>query len=262
MSRAILDLREPASAQKLAVPQPAALLDAARATWRARMVNEHGSAHVFDALADQLAEAGVGVAEVLACRGFASEERRHGVLCGAVVESLGGEAYAEIEAPLPVPRHEDVDRLEAVLRNLLSVSCIAETVAVALIGAERLEMPDGPLREVLTGIWADEIGHARFGWQLVHAEVPSLPAAARERLGDYLVVAFAHAEEHELEHLPLQPAPAGGEALGLCSGYEARALFYETITSVVVPGLEAVGLPAKRAWAERHSFRASMRRSA
>jgi hypothetical protein len=65
------------------------------------MVNEHGSAQVFDALALQLREAGFDEADVTACRRFAVEERQHGVLCGAVVESLGGDARAEIDPPLP-----------------------------------------------------------------------------------------------------------------------------------------------------------------
>ena len=42
---------------------------------------------------------------------------------------------------------------------------------------------------------------------------------------------------------------------GLCSGSDARDLFFDTVTSVIVPGLEAHGIPAARAWAaasERH----------
>jgi hypothetical protein len=173
------------------------------------------------------------------------------VLCGAVVESLGGEARAEIVAPVPMPRHEGVSRLEAALRNILSVSCLSETIAVALIAAERAEMPRGRLRQVLTRIWSDEVGHARFGWRIVNARVPGLSGEARERLGAYLGVAFAHVEEHELHHIPLLKQPTDGELLGLCDGQDARSLFYETVESVIIPGLESVGLPAARAWASR-----------
>jgi hypothetical protein len=133
---------------------------------------------------------------------------------------------------------------------------MSETVAVALIGAEWHVMPDGPLRELLTRIWADEVGHARFGWGVVKKHVPTLPLDVRERLGSYLEVAFAHVEAHELSHLPLHRArvPEGGEAFGLCSGYEARELFYDTLEQVVVPELTKVGLAARRAWMSRRQL--------
>src|SRR5262245_4131109 len=107
------------------------------------MVNEHGSARVFEQLAAQMERAGLPADIVKTCAAFAEEERTHGVLCGAVVEALGGEALAPALPALDLPEHEDVDRREAVLRNVLSIACLSESVAVALIGAERLRMPEG-----------------------------------------------------------------------------------------------------------------------
>jgi len=134
---------------------------------------------------------------------------------------------------------------------LSSVSCLSETVAVALIGAERFEMPEGALRDLLTRIWADEVGHARFGWRLLARAAP-FDADARARLGAYLAVAFAALESHELAHLPdASRPPPEGAALGLCNGADARILFYETVTEVIVPSLERAGLPAARAWEAR-----------
>lgn len=246
-----LDLRAAARAHRPNLPHAPHLRGAAIATWRGRMINEHGSAQVFEALAGQIAAAGLGSLAVAECRGFADEERQHGVLCGAVVEALGGEARADVALPEAVPSHDDAPSpLEAVLRNVLSVCCLSETVAVALIGAERMEMPEGELRELLTRIWADEVGHARFGWRLLARVGPSLGRATRERLGDYLEVAFAHLVEHELAHLPIASAPPpDGVVYGLCSGEDARLLFFETVEQVIVAGLEAHGLPARRAWA-------------
>jgi hypothetical protein len=123
---------------------------------------------------------------------------------------------------------------------------------VALIGAERLEMPEGALRELLTAIYADEVGHARFGWRLVSRLVNDLDPAAIARLSDYLEVALAHLEEHELAHLnPMAKPPAEGACLGLCNGQDARALFYSTVKEVILPGLEALGIPARQAWERR-----------
>ncbi|MCB9745829.1 MAG: ferritin-like domain-containing protein [Alphaproteobacteria bacterium] len=246
-----LDLREPARRSMPRVRVRADLRLPAIGTWRGRMINEHGSARVFEALALQLAAAGASAEDVARCEGFAAEERRHGVLCGAVVEALGGEARAEVSEPEAYPLHPDVGPLEGALRNLLSISCLSETVAVALIGAERLEMPEGELKELLTRIYAEECGHSNFGWRLMRSLLPDDPAL-KQRLGAYLRVAFAHLERHELAHLPAEAAwPEEGKAVGLCDGASARALFYATLSEVIVPNLEALGIPATQAWETR-----------
>jgi len=231
-----------------ALPPPGPLARAALGTWRARMINEYTSHHVFDGLARQLGRAG-RLEEAEACAAFSREEQRHGVLCGAVVEALGGEArFAELPGST-FPEHADVPVVEGIARNLISISCLSETVAVALIGAERLSMPEGPLRDLLTTIYADEVGHARFGWRLAAAIVRELDMSARSRLGDYLRVAFAHLEEHELAHLnPGVAPPPEGAALGLCNGQDARELFYATVAEVIVPSLVAMGCPPRGRW--------------
>jgi len=252
--KTVLDLRAAARQHRPTVPELPALRIAALATWRGRMVNEYQSAEVFGALGKQAETIGIAaqVVEQLCC--FEAEERKHGVLCGGVVEALGGEARAEVYVPRQLSQHPGSAPLEGFLRNVLSVSCLSETVAVALIGAERLEMPDGALRDVLSEIWADEVGHARFGWRVAQELLPRLDAAARLRLSLYLRVALRHLELHELAHLPLASTPpAEGVALGLCSGADARVLFYETIKAAILPRLEDLGLAANDAWTARES---------
>ena len=253
----VLDLSEPCTrtARELRFDVDPELAEATAATWLGRMVNEYRSGVVFERTAELLARAGQPEHVVEECRSFAAEERRHGVLCGAVVLRAGGVARAAVEAEEPYPLHADTTPQVAVVRNLIAISCMAETVAVALIGEERERMPDGPLRELLTGIWADEVGHARFGWRTVAAMLPTLDQASREAVSAYLPIAFEHLERHELAHLPLAArARSGGEVYGLCSGEEARELFYATVEQAVVAGLEALGLPARRAWEERHLY--------
>ena len=250
----VLDLRAEARQHRPVVPELPALRVAAVATWHGRMVNEHQSAQVFGALAAQAERCGLSPSVVQQLREFEAEERRHGVLCGGVVEALGGEARAQVATPPRLPQHRDVPALEGFLRNVLSVSCLSETVAVALIGAERLEMPESPLRNVLSEIWADEVGHARFGWRAAQELLPQLDDAARSRLSLYLRVAFRHLELHELAHLPLSSTPPPeGVALGLCSGPDARTLFYATVTEAILPPLEALGLSAHEAWQSRET---------
>ncbi|MGK0362097.1 MAG: hypothetical protein ACI9U2_004417 [Bradymonadia bacterium] len=243
-----LDLRDAARSLAPTLPVEPSDRAAAIATWRGRMVNEYGSARVFTALADQLVEADADAKWIDAARRMADEERRHGVLCGAVVEALGGEARAPALAEESMPIHADVDRFEAVTRNILSICCLSESVAVALIGAERLQMPEGGLRDVLTEIWSDEVGHARFGWRWLATHRDQLPA---QSLGAYLRIAFAHLEAHELAHLPL--GGAGDPAMGVCTGADGRALFYSAVSQVIIPRLESLGLPAADAWSTRHA---------
>jgi hypothetical protein len=256
-----LDLRALARAQRPAGIDPHALDDrvraAAIATWRARMVNEHGSAPVFEGLVaqlDTLVQRGfLEARQIDRARNFATQERRHGIACGAVVEALGGAAEADALPEQEFPQHLDASgELEACLRNLVSICCLSETVAVALIAAERHDMPAGSLRELLTGIWAEECGHANFGWRVLPKLLARADAETMRGLGEYLRLAFAELEAHELAHLPVSARMLpGGEAYGLCDGAQARELFYATVEQVIVPGLEAHGLPARHAWATR-----------
>jgi hypothetical protein len=252
-----LDLRavsqKLAADRALALPQHPHLLEAAIGTWHGRMLNEYGSARVFDGLAEQMRAA--ELPETLASQvlEFGREERSHGAMCGAVVETLGGRAEGIIPSSYEFPWHRDaVTKRAGVLRNVLSICCLSETVAVALIGAERLEMPEGQLKDLLTTIWSDEVGHARFGWKLVGELAPSLTLDERADLNAYLRVAFGHLEEHELAHLPLasQP-PKEGSELGLCSGADARTLFFRTVDEVIIAGLEKLGIEARAAWQAR-----------
>jgi hypothetical protein len=248
----LLNLREQSQKHMPKIEVLEHLRSAAIQTWTGRMVNEHGSARVFEGLVEQLKEVGIPDSDLQRLRSFAEEERNHGVLCGAVVEALGGEAVAPILTVVPFPKHEEVSPLEGAIRNLLSISCLSETIAVSLIGAEREEMPEGELKELLTRIWAEECGHANFGWRLLPFLIEKGDQDLPRRLGEYLVVAFAHLEQHELAHLPLESnPPPEGATLGLCSGRDARALFYATIEGVIIPGLESQGLPAKKAWQRR-----------
>lgn len=244
-----LDLRVAARAAAPTLHQPPVDRAQALATWRGRMVNEYGSAPVFAGLAAQFRAVGAEAWAVEATV-MADEEHRHGVLCGAVVEALGGAARAPAPERDPLPAHPAVDRFEALTRNLLSVCCLSETVACALITAEREEMQPGPLHDLLGEILADEVGHARLGWRWLAAQAERLADPdLRARLGDYLVVAFAHLETHELANL--QPGATVDPVYGVCDASEARSLFYETVRTVIVPRLEAHGLPAGRAWAQR-----------
>ena len=107
---AMIDLRAEARAVAPTLDYDRRLAEAAQLTWRGRMVNEHMSAAVFEGLAEQLDSCGLAPEQVAASRGFAREERHHGVLCGSVVEALGGDAQ-HVQCRRLVDRvHERIER--------------------------------------------------------------------------------------------------------------------------------------------------------
>src|SRR5262249_48666785 len=128
-----------------------------------------------------------------------SQELEHALLCARVVAALGGEPKGLLPDLPEVPAHADASPIEGLLRNVISVSCCSETVAVALVAAEREQAGAAALRAVLTQILADEVKHARFGWRLLDEVAPSLDPATKRRLSAYLVAAFEH---HVLFHAP------------------------------------------------------------
>jgi hypothetical protein len=220
------------------------------ATWKLRMVNEHVSARVFAQLIPQMMRAGIDPSWQESVSIMVSDELRHGRQCAEVVHALGGEAIAELPDGLDdVPTHDDVEPMEGFLRNILSVSCLSETVAVALIRAEKNEISSPEIEAILDTILADEIQHARFGWRVLDEVSGDLSDETKSRLSDYLIGAFHHLAAHELHFLPIDPVPSDeAAAYGVCDGRDARRLFFDTVEQVIVPRLEDHGLHAKAAW--------------
>ena len=252
--RTTLDLTLAVARDPLALDAPFELDPVSRAvveaTWRGRMVNEHASARVFASLVPQMIRAGVEPLLIDEVAAMVQDELRHARRCAAVLAALGAPPVAELPALADVPAHEDAPPMEGVLRNVLSIACLSETVAVSLIEAERRALGEGPLADVLKDILGDEVRHARLGWRMLEAAPPD--AALRTRLSRYLKVAFGHLEAHELAHLsPLPPPSAAAAAAGACDGREARAIFCATVEEVIVPRLESHGLAAREAWAHR-----------
>ena len=244
----------------------ATVREAAVHTWRDRMVNEHRSAAVFAGLVPQLIEASSTIDVQTVALRAATDEIYHATLCGDVVRAFGGEAVATAEPALArMPEHPGRSALERAVRNVTFVGCLSETVAVALIAEER-ELSEEPfVRATLDRILPDEVAHARLGWLYLTQQLPRLEPGAAGRMARYLRVAFAYLERREIDLLPLTPPEipaelrAQREAVGLCEGEAARSLFYRTVTEVIVPRFEALGIDAADAWKHRREAAAAER---
>ena len=223
---------------------------AAIAEWRGRMVNEHISARVFAQLIPQMMRAGIEPLVQAKVADMVAQELRHGRLCAGVVEALGGTAIADQPELPDVPLHEDAAPIEGVLRNVLAISCLEETVAVALLETNRQLSGPPPIRAIVTEILRDEVNHSKLGWQLADQLLPRIDLATRDRLSEYLVPAF---RQLLLRHWIPDTIDLGARmavpAIGVDDAREASRLTLEVIAQVIVPGLEAHGLAARDALA-------------
>ncbi len=248
-----LDLRDEARRAPLDVGDTSDLTRDERAAalrnWSDRMVSEHVSSRVFAGFFDKLLRAGMPSRHLDLARAAMDEERAHAVLCARALTALGGEARAPLPDPLPrVAQHDDADPIEAVLRDAISIGACSETVAVALVGAEREQAATPDLHDVLDRILADEVGHARLGWKLLDELLPAVSERTKRRLSAYLVAVF----EHQLAfHSPFLDMPATtdrGVSVGAPDGPSNFRIFATTMTGITVPGLEERGLLARKAW--------------
>jgi len=248
-----LDLRDEAKRAPLDVGDTSDLTiderSAALVNWRDRMVSEHVSSRVFAGLFDKLVRAGMPSRYLDLARSAMDEERAHAALCARALTALGGEAKAPLPDPLPrVMQHEDADPIEAVLRDAISIGACSETVAVALVGAEREQAATSDLHDLLDRILADEVGHARLGWKLLDDLVPSLSTRTKRRLSAYLVAVFEHQIAFHSPFLDMPATTDRGVSVGAPDGPSNFRTFVSTMTTITIPGLEERGLLARKAW--------------
>lgn len=214
-------------------------------TWRGRMVNEHISSQVFAGLLPQAMRAGMSPAVQESIADMAVDELRHARMCAGVVAAFGEAPIAELPEIRPLPAHADADPTVAFLRNLVSVSCLSETAAVALIEGERRDLDTAPAGQVLRAILGDEVSHARLGWTVLAEVAGGLSTHQRIKLDVYIPVAIRHLIDFELDHLSPAPPPSpAAAAVGVCDGRNARQILFETIERVIVPGLQRHGFLA------------------
>jgi hypothetical protein len=232
-------------------------LTIAREGWRARALHEHQSSCVFSRLLPQLIEAEASVEYKTVVLRAAMDEIRHASLCMQLVSYLGG--TPELEATLatdPLPEHPGRSPRERALRNVIFASCLSETISTSLLAEEREMTTEPRIQRVVEQLSADEILHAKLGWSLLTEWLPSLTEDERAGLERYLPLALGTIEQKMLAAMPVAPPipdalRAELTALGAVDGKDGREILYAVIEDVIVPRFEELGLPGKRAWAEK-----------
>ena len=237
---AVLDLRPEARQTPVALDVALTLDDESRrhavAEWTGRMVEEQAASRLFAGLLPQMMRAGVDAQFQAATADAVVDELRHARLCAAIVQALGGEARAALTGSDDVPRHDGVSPLESLLRNVLDVSCLGETIDVAVLEDRYRRARESTFRRVIAEILDDEINHSRLGWRLLQHLEPRIDARMRERLGAHLIPGFARLFERH-----------GGSGGNAAKSTADRDRLIEVVNEVIVPRLEAFDLPAREA---------------
>jgi hypothetical protein len=214
------DLRAEARRAPCALPEVTPLVAAAAAaSWRARAASFLVLAQRLRELADALAD--VDQARARECTSFASEDRRQAVLCAGVVEALGAEALIDLEAaPLPAGGGGSLEQAASLAAQL----CSQKTLLVAQLGAARLPMMEGALRQRITEMWTIEMRHLALLWPVAADLVARLDAPARERL------------------VLLADEPARVDVVAVDLGLSPAPRLEEVLNDVLLPRLRAIGL--------------------
>jgi ferritin-like protein len=226
--------------------------------WAERRRVEFESAQRFAHLTTELTSHGSSTVIVEMARDAARDELRHAELCEQLMQHFGGPPAAvahEVTAPRRVAPAE-LDAREALLYELVALSCVTETLSTVLLGTLVDAARDPFTRQCLHSILKDEVQHSRLGWAFLaeaHAGgardvvSPHLPAMLAATLGTEAVVdAPPDADDAEL---------SGYGALDRTTG---ERLVRECLAEVVFPGLERFGIdtvPGKRWLASRASGR-------
>lgn len=158
------------------------------------------------------------------------DETRHVELCARVVTELGGSAPTA-GSPRWVVSDERRPARDRVAYTMVGSMCIAESISVTMIARALKRTSDPVLYEVTRRVLADEAFHSRFGFDWLVATWRTLPLSTRLYVESTLPRRLAAIEREQ--------AP------------DRRSLFLHTMTSNVLPRLEAAGVRAHRAWKAR-----------
>jgi hypothetical protein len=162
------------------------------------------------------------------------DEELHIELCAKLTREFGG------DGPFDMPIREklapaSLNREDALAYDLVARCCVAETESTATLVA-LLPQSGSRVRDVVHRIAEDEVRHARLGWQFLAYVAPKRDLAF---LGPHVPAMletgggplFQKSDEEDLPELGVFGRPT------------QLRLFRETLTGVILPGLDRNGVP-------------------
>lgn len=237
--------------------------------WSARARAEHGSVHQFSAVTHALCEARVGIELLGALSRLITDEVRHVELCARMALVIHPEGPTDEPGMFrwPVPRDPwraapgpdaQADLLAWAAAAILIACCVGETISRPMLEGVALVTTDPVAEAVTRQILRDEHLHAAFGWDALALLLPALDEPRRARVQAALTRALGGFEDtatggHLIESIAGRELvlTRGAPNLGTLTGEEYAFIFYATLDQEVLPAIDALGLDARRAWAER-----------
>jgi hypothetical protein len=226
--------------------------------WRERMAGAQLSARLLAHVLERMVGAGLPPREETRVAASISQDLEHARLCAAVASALGGDARLWLP-PLGALPSASTDALAAeLLGQVLELFCLGGTVSLAHLELERRAAYSGAspaVIVVLESLLAGKVQQARMGFRLVDELLPMLGPDGREQLETGLERGFARALVHHhqstagwLQLASAVRAPAAASRTAAQGAQLAWELAVITLDQVIVPALEARGLPARAAW--------------
>jgi hypothetical protein len=220
--------------------------------WASRAQAELRVAGVFTVVAHDLLEQGADPAVLHIAARAVSDEVRHADLCRALAERYVGRPVAwPVAGRSAMP---SLSRAPASLRATLhtvAMGCVNETIASAWL-EESLQRVTAPAaRAVIRELIADDIHHARLGWG--HLGSSFVAKDARKTLGGWLPQLLEYAAKPWLKS-GADTIVEGVPSHGVPSVETTREVVGSTLSGVVIPGFDSLGVPTRAAkeWCARN----------
>ncbi len=221
--------------------------------WGERIPTEYRSITGFSTLSFDFIAAGAPVDMVAVCHRVCIDELRHTELAVRMVD-----LYGAVRPPLPreissLPADESLSAVAQACRSAIVLSCVGETFACTELSMLRDRAVDPVVRQVLTIFLADEIMHARVGWAYVAHAMKTADATTRESVAAAVPLHIAGIGANLFGSIESAAAVQVTNedprlaAHGVCSQREEQDLYRAFIPEVLIPGLQACGVPVDRA---------------
>lgn len=214
------------------------------ATFADRVKGEREARARFARLAAELPHVGAERTVIDMALRSAEDEGRHARQFAAWAEELGRVTDPEAPFDAPMVGSARQSRRERVLLEVVALSCLAETVATAVLGAA-LDVVKVPMvKDGLHSILRDEVQHSKLGWAHLAWERKQGFGAELGAVLPSLLEAGVPTDRVDESVWPLAPE------LGLLPKEQLFQLLSEVLREVVLPGFELhdIDTSQARAW--------------
>jgi hypothetical protein len=219
--------------------------------WAFRARSEHEATSRFARLSERLRAVGAAPAIVDLATTAVEDERRHRGACAAMAERYGEPVMAFAELVVPEVAPPELALPERVLYETVAFCAITESINAALLARTQKVATDPETHRVVRDILSDEVNHSRVGWgHLASTTVP------RAFLGRWLPFMLGATLPETLFDATVDDV-ASDAALrhGLLPRSVLQEIFRDTMSGVVLPGLENFGVDtsAAKEWLAAHA---------